>query len=590
MGSAETTTEGGDAGRELLSLKGELLLLVAEQARRVPPTVMAAAAVIAVLVSRDMGLTFPLLWFAAVAVGTYFHSTMVVALPRDRRFSEDRKLTRAAISFTVHGAIMASALLAFPYVTVTIQAVLTIYCVGLASATLPATAGFARIFRPYTVVTLTPICIAWSLPLHPDVGTLERVAMVALTFAYLVTMWGHAKGSFQLFCDSHRMRQERLALNRQLRDALTQAESASVAKTRFLASASHDLRQPIHALTLFSGSLSMRPLDARTAAIAEQIDKAVTVLGSQLDALLDISRLDAGVIEKNLSVIDLRLMLEQLLQEFRPQAEKKGLSLSLHCANGVMVRSDAGLLLRVLRNLISNAVKYTQSGEVEMSAGTEGGRCRVVIRDTGPGIPEGEQDHVFEEFYQLDNPERDRSKGLGLGLAIVRRLTALLEVDLRLESRVGEGSQFTLQLALATAAEAPPPMLPAMHPSPSNQLRVLVVDDEEAIRLGMKILLEEMGFEVQLATSTHTAAQVAETFLPAIVLADFRLHGDDNGMRVIEALRLRWPNLPALLISGDTAPDRLQKAHAAGIVLLHKPVAAAALKTAILEAAFSEAA
>lgn len=577
-----TGTQATAAEPELRSLKGELVLLIAEQARRVPSAVIGSAAVIAWLVSSQMPPQLPLLWFLAVVIGTAIHTPLVVRLPRDTHRGDDRKLTVAAISFGIHAAVLTSILFAFPHVTVTVNAVLTIYCIGLAAATLHATAGFPRVFIPYTLATLGPVIAVWVLPLHPEVNLVERLTMAGLSVAYLITLWGHAKGAFKVFSDAHHMREERLVLNRQLREALTHAESANTAKTRFLASASHDLRQPIHALTLFSGSLSLRPLDARTAAIAEQIEKATTVLGTQLDALLDISRLDAGVIESNLSPIDLRQMLALLLQEFQPQVEQKQLGLRLQCEPGVLAKSDAGLLLRVLRNLISNAVKYTEHGSVTVAVEVVAGRCRVAVSDTGAGIPEAEQQKVFEEFYQLENPERDRSKGLGLGLAIVRRLSALLDIELSLHSVPGQGSCFTLWLALAAEPlPLPPPPQPG---SPSQGIRVLVVDDEEAIRLGMTILLEEMGFAVQVAASTETALALAARFAPSIVLADFRLHGDDNGMRTIETLRQQTPRLPALLISGDTAPDRLQKAHAAGIGLLHKPVNRAQLQEAILKA------
>ena len=583
--TTDTTSDSGTVGRELRSLEGELVLLIAEQARRVPPMVMAAAAVIAFLISRDMGVIFPLLWFAVVAVSTYFHARLVVGLPRKLQYSDNRKLTLAAISFTLHGALMASVMLAFPHVSVTIQAVLTIYCVGLATATVPATAGFSRIIKPYTFVTMGPIGFVWALPLQANVSLFERLAMLGLTVAYLATMWGHAKGTFQLFVDSHRMRLERLTLNQQLRAALTQAESASVAKTRFLASASHDLRQPMHALALFSGSLALRPLDARTAAIAEQIDKTIQVLGTQLDALLDISRLDAGVVEIKPALIDLRLMLEQLADEFRPLVVQKGLKLSLQVDQSLRVQTDPLLLKRILGNLLANAIKYTESGEVEIVLAAHGSRVFIKLRDTGPGIPAEEHQRIFEEFYQLNNPERDRSKGLGLGLAIVSRLVELLQINLRLHSAVGIGSSFELDLPMASVpAPAPIELTPlSLAPLPPG-LRLLVVDDEESIRLGMSTLLEEMGFRVVLASSTQSALTAVQGFTPDIVLADFRLQGEDNGMRTIEALRQQWPVLPAVLISGDTAPDRLQKAHAAGITLIHKPVQVGALRKAILEA------
>ena len=586
---------------ELRPLRSELLHLIANQARHVPAAVIAGALVMAWLVSDSVERTWVLVWLALVMSTTVLHSALLAKLPRWKGASDDHKLTLAAISFAVHGLMQCSLLLSFPHVPLTVSTVLTVYAVGLSAATVPAVAGFPRIFIPYSLCTLGPAIAAWLLPSTDAVSSTVRITIGVLAAAFLLTMWGHARGSFRVFTSLHRMREERLELTRQLRDALSRAELANAAKSRFLASASHDLRQPIHALTLFSGSLLMRPLDARTTAIAEQIDKAIQVLGSQLDALLDISRLDAGVIERHLEVVDLQLMLQLLLQEFQPQAQLKQLTLQLQCEERVLVRSDPALLLRVLRNLVSSAVKYTRAGQVLVQVRSDAGQCELTVSDTGRGIPAEEQQRVFEEFYQLENPERDRSKGLGLGLAIVRRLTALLEIDLTLHSAVGEGSRFVLTLPLSgaghsqgtRAGDLAQPTGPASRQFPEasqavqaaqSAIRVLVVDDEEAIRLGMQTLLGEMGFSVALAASTEAAVALAREFAPSIVLADFRLHGEDDGMRTIAALRDRQPQLPALLISGDTAPDRLQKAHAAGIELLHKPVAAASLRAAILRA------
>lgn len=583
-----TAAVAGAEDVELRPLQSELLYLIANQARHVPMAVIAGAMVMAWLVSDSIERTWVLVWLVMVVSTTVLHSTLLAKLPGWKGASDDHKLTLAAISFALHGLIQCSLLLSFPRVPLTVSTVLTVYAVGLSAATVPAVAGFPRIFIPYSLCTLGPAITAWLLPTTDAVSSTVRVTISVLAAAFLLTMWGHARGTFRVFTSVHRLREERLELTQQLRDALSRAELANAAKSRFLASASHDLRQPIHALTLFSGSLLMRPLDARTTAIAEQIDKAIQVLGSQLDALLDISRLDAGVIERHLAVIDLKLMLQLLIQEFHPQAQLKNLTLELHCDDQVFVRSDPALLLRVLRNLMSNAIKYTRHGLVQVEVRGEAGQCQLTVKDTGSGIPPDEQQRVFEEFYQLENPERDRSKGLGLGLAIVRRLTALLEIDLKLQSVVGEGSRFVLTLPLSPLATPEVSMsserLAALQPGPQSAIRVLVVDDEEAIRLGMQTLLGEMGFSVGLAASTESAVALARDFAPHIVLADFRLHGEDDGMRTIAALRYRHPQLPALLISGDTAPDRLQKAHAAGIPLLHKPVSAVPLRAAILKA------
>ena len=576
--------EGRESSGEqpLKSLHGELVQLVAEQARRIPLQRYLTSVLMALLLMAYVPPLWAALWMALVLTVVALRTRIVMALPGDARRSDEEKLKLIARLFWASGLVQALVVAFFPFVPVTIDAIITIYLIGICSATMHATAGFQRVCRPYVMIMMLPVLLVWTLA--PDATWYERGFSVVLTLVFITTLLNHAKGTFHVFEESWSIRHQRDDLNRRLRAALDSAEAANRAKTRFLASASHDLRQPIHALSLFSGSLLLRPMDTRTAAIADQIDKAVQSLASQLDALLDISRLDAGVIERSVSTVDLKEMLLQLEQEFRPLADRKGLRLCLRCPSWAVVRTDPLLFQRILRNLLSNAVKYTEKGEVSITVEGVYDSFRVTVGDTGPGIPESEQGRVFEEFYQLNNPERDRAKGLGLGLAIVRRLTELLDVKLQLESQPGSGSRFSIDVPAAKRNDPPVLEAPAIPVGTWQRIQVLVIDDEEAVRLGMKTLLEEMGFRVQVAASTEAAIDAARQVPPSIVLADWRLRGQDNGMRTIHALRVVWPQLPALLISGDTAPDRLREAHLAGISLLHKPVSSALLRDTIVKA------
>jgi signal transduction histidine kinase len=576
--------EGREGGGEqpLKSLHGELVQLVAEQARRIPLQRYLTSVLMALLLMAYVPPLWAALWMTLVLAVVAFRTRIVMALPGDASRSDEEKLKLIARLFWASGLVQALVVAFFPFVPVTIDAIITIYLIGICSAALHAAAGFRLVCRPYVMIMMLPVLLVWALA--PDATWYERGFSVVLTLVFITTLLNHAKGSFHVFEESWSIRHQRDDLNRRLRAALDSAESANRAKTRFLASASHDLRQPIHALSLFSGSLLLRPMDTRTAAIADQIDKAVQSLASQLDALLDISRLDAGVIERSISTVDLKEMLLQLEQEFRPLADRKGLRLSLRCPSWAVVRTDPLLFQRILRNLLSNAVKYTDKGEVSVTVEGVYDSFRVTVSDTGPGIPESEQGRVFEEFYQLNNPERDRAKGLGLGLAIVRRLTELLDVKLQLQSQPGSGSRFSIDVPAAKRNDPPVLEAPAVPAGAWQHIQVLVIDDEEAVRLGMKTLLEEMGFRVQVAASTEAAIDAARQVPPSIVLADWRLRGQDNGMRTIHALRVVWPQLPALLISGDTAPDRLREAHLAGISLLHKPVSSALLRDTIVKA------
>lgn len=574
----------GQSGTGLLCLNGELLVLIAEQAHRVGISVCVSAAVLAALVSPYVPMTVSIGWLSLVILSTILHARVLSRLVKLDERSEDSKLNLAAISFFLRGLLLGSLIFVFPFVPVTIGTVLTIFNVGLCSATVAATAGLRRIFLPYALITLSPIALVWCFSDNLHVSMFERSLFVGLSLVYLISMLGHAKGTFAAFTDSYRNRARVIDLNKQLIVALQDAETANHAKTQFLASASHDLRQPIHALSLFSGSLLMRNLDERTEVIARQIDKSIGALTSQLDGLLDISRLDAGVVAKSISVVQLHDSLQQLVQEFQPQAKAKSLRLTLHCSVDAHVRTDPMLLQRILRNLISNAIKYTDSGSVEISVIPQDQNWRVRVKDSGIGIPPAEHQRIFEEFYQFDNPERDGSKGLGLGLAIVKRLSKLLELGVEIESEPGVGSQFSLDIPRANKEELVMSS-PAMDSQvKSSSLQVLVVDDAPIIRQVMQTVLEELGFGVTTCESTAAAVEICKASKPSIVLADFRLKAGDSGLRTIEGVRAIWPDMPAFLISGDTEPARLREAHDAGIELLHKPLASADLLRHIMTA------
>jgi CheY-like chemotaxis protein len=275
--------------------------------------------------------------------------------------------------------------------------------------------------------------------------------------------------------------------------------------------------------------------------------------------------------------IDLQSQLRRICESFRPSAEAKGLELVLTAAAPVYVRTDRKLFERVLRNLIENAIKYTDSGKVHVLVERDGTRACVAITDTGCGIPEEERSHVFEEFYQVNNPERHRSRGLGLGLAIVKRLVELLDISLELQTPPERGTRFVLTLATIPGMTGAT-TVKGGDDAQFGKLRILVVDDEEEIRIGMRTLLEELGCRVMLASATPEAVALARSGRPDAVIADFRLRGTDTGLKTILAVRAITPAVHAILMTGETAPDRLREAQDANVNVIHKPVVAEVLK------------
>ena len=357
-----------------------------------------------------------------------------------------------------------------------------------------------------------------------------------------------------------------------------EAERGNRAKTRFLAAASHDLRQPMHALGLFVAELGQKPHAPDTRRLVEQIAISAETMENLLDSLLDISRLDVGVLDRQIKPFPLQPLLERIDVDYRREADMRGQRLRLR-ATSLWVESDPLLLERILHNLISNALRYSPGGTVLLACRKRGRRVRIEVRDNGPGIAPEAQEAIFQEFVQLDNPERNRAKGLGLGLAIVRRLTDLLNHPLELQSHPGRGSLFAVELPAAA-----PGLLPeGSQPAPGhalNGVHVVLVDDDELAVASTVGLLESWGCEVTAADSQAgilAALQHAAT-PPDIILSDYQIATAD-GLEIIRQLRAHFGlPIPAIILSGDTSSATASAAQQADIPLLHKPVRPARLR------------
>ncbi|GAB3092044.1 hybrid sensor histidine kinase/response regulator [Aestuariicella hydrocarbonica] len=569
------------------SIESELLKLLARQGWMGPVPTLASLGVIAFFASSHMSPWIWGGWLCLCAFVLFGRSAILIKLPTLTQYPESVRM-RAAISLSiVNGIVHGLSLVAFPYLTDLERAVQTMILTGIGSISVVTTAGFLPISLAYLIPTLLPTVGLWTFYTLDDSSNFIGFAVAVMVFWSSAIMVVLSRDTYGLFEESFAIRQRQTDMNEKLKGALQEAESASRAKTRFLASASHDLRQPIHALSLFGGALTKRPLDEQSREIAGHMDIALQSLASRLDSLLDISKLDAGIVQATKAPFNLRLMVERLQDEFMPAAINKGLKVWLDCAADAFVNTDEILLERIVRNLLANAIKYTERGRIELCVEHKYNKVVLTIKDSGRGIPLEEQDHVFEEFYQLHNPERDHTKGLGLGLAIVKRLADLLELDLSMDSMIGSGTVFTM--CLPASSVMPQTQRPTVNNLSWDSLCALVIDDEHEVGLGMKALLESMGCKVLLAEGTLDALSQAKAERPDIVLADFRLRGEDNGILTIRTIRELYRNIPAILISGDTAPERLREAEDASIPLLHKPVLVDDLEAAIAEACELEA-
>jgi len=340
------------------------------------------------------------------------------------------------------------------------------------------------------------------------------------------------------------------------------------------------------------GALRHRSLEAAAREIVDRMHGSVAALESLLDALLDISRIDAGAMVPQPCAFDLSALVHRLVEEFAPEAEARSLRLSARVAGNApaAVWSDPMLVERVVRNLVANAVKYTRSGGVLVTCRPRGSDevalWRVEVWDTGPGIAVDEQERVFEEFYQGNNGERDRLGGLGLGLSIVRRLSRLLKLPLTLHSRPGHGTRFVLDLPTTRA-----PIERALGTEPEMPLQglaVAVIEDDADVRRAMRTLLCGWGCEVfDGVDADEVLGHVGDAGrTPAAVVADLRLPAGRDGLDEIARLRAAWgADLPVLIVSGDSAPERVRLMQHSGLPWLAKPVAAARLHSWLAQAA-----
>ncbi|HYH18509.1 MAG TPA: ATP-binding protein [Azospirillum sp.] len=366
--------------------------------------------------------------------------------------------------------------------------------------------------------------------------------------------------------------------------ARRKAESDSHAKTHFLAAASHDLRQPLQSALLFASALAPHVTSERGASMVSSLEKSLNALRSLLDRLLDISKLDAGEVTPQVGLLPASRLLDELNDAYAPRAAARGLGWRV-VAVPATLRSDPELLGRILRNLIENALRYTEQGGVALEARVEGAELVIDVRDTGPGIAPEHQEAIFREFHRLQRPDAGGERGLGLGLAIVRRLANLLGHPLTLRSRVGEGSVFTIRVALdAAAVRADASPAGTAEPDGGGGRAVLVIEDDALVRAALVAMIRQWGYDPH-GTASWPEAQAwldAAARPPAVVVTDYRLPDGTSGVGVLKALAARPGPAPrGILLTGETASGPLREAQALGYTVLQKPIMPAALHRAI---------
>jgi signal transduction histidine kinase len=442
----------------------------------------------------------------------------------------------------------------------------------------------------YAFVLPTLLPLIARLMLDPQALSMFLAVALSVLFAVMLA-FGHNLNA--LFTRSLHQRFENMELIEELtqqkalaEDAQRRAEAATRAKSVFLAAASHDLRQPLHAVGFFAAALSGRVSDPEVRDLINSINASVEALENLFNALLDISKLDAGVVEPSVNAFSLEAMLTRLKQEFEPAAFDAGLQLRVRTRQ-LRVYTDPVLLERILRNLISNAIRYTRRGGVLVGCRVRGRVVGIEVWDTGVGIAQTEHERIFEEFYQIhdESSPREQGLGLGLGLAITRRLCDLLGHPLVLRSRVGRGTMFGLEVprARGDTMEAQESGVLGQLEDALRGRRVVVIEDEEPVLRGTEALLASWGCEPIGARSTGEALdRVHDREGIDLVIADYRLEGGRTGIESIQALREQFgATVPAILVTGSTDPDLAIQADRGGFHLLHKPVMPAKLRSLV---------
>ncbi|HSC62404.1 MAG TPA: hybrid sensor histidine kinase/response regulator [Caldimonas sp.] len=430
--------------------------------------------------------------------------------------------------------------------------------------------------RPSIYLWLAPIAVPLPLVLLWHGGD-AYLALAVIALAWMAVHLRLALAQNHLLSSTLQAQLDNAALVERLHQQMELTAQASREKSQFLASASHDLRQPLHALSFFGATLERRMARSVDQPLIYNMMRSIEALDKSFGAILDISKLDAGAVEPHVQSFPIRDLFRRLQMSFAGQAEEAGLQLRFRPADRV-VTSDPQLLERILANLVQNGLRYSRPGAgVLVAARRRRSGVSLEVWDAGIGISEAELPKIFAEFYQVANPERDRGKGLGMGLAIVKRLSELLGHELTVRSRPGAGSVFRVWVSRVQAPQMDEFTVGAETlPGALDDTRaVLLLDDEEAVRTSVGELLAEWGYEVIAVATTAEAlaAARAREGLVDVIVSDLRLRDGEDGLRAIEQIRqVCGFAVPAILVTGDTAPDQVLRVHESGHIVLYKPV------------------
>jgi signal transduction histidine kinase len=570
-------------------LDAERLRLVCRAVVRTPLGVLPATAFIAYIMAPYAGAWVAWGWMAVVLTIWCGRAAISAALLRRPPAPERVGLwIRFQIAAVTLGGLAGGAagilFRAAPEIELTF---LTMVVCGWCAAGLAVSAAIPAAFYGFVVLFIAPLTVAWAISGHADA---LLVATLLVLFIFLLITY--ARDISMLVARALRIGFENEELVRLLRAreaeaqaARERAEAANLSKSAFLAAASHDLRQPLHALSLLLSTLQAKTREPEATQLLNKIATSADSLDTLFKGLLDLSRLDAGSVTPESRPVALEPLLKRLENDFRPLAEAKGLEFA-RAATDAWTISDPEMLERLLRNLLDNAVKYTERGRIEIRIEEEPERVRLLVRDTGIGVDARHRERIFEEYYQIRNPERNRRQGIGLGLAIVKRMCDLLGHTIQVDSRAGGGSTFELGLRRAAPqAGSHEDRRPAgASVEALRGLVVVVIEDDIEVQEATRLLLE--GWACRAVVCANGAEALGrlkrQGLAPDAVLADYRLAGAETGLDAIAQLYRRYGDIPAAVITGEINAADLKVPDNMPAVVMQKPLRASDLRDWLL--------
>ncbi len=465
------------------------------------------------------------------------------------------KLKRGMIINIVDGFIIASCLLFFPFVDDILRMLIITLLLIACTGAITTTVGYLRFYLAFSLpILISNVIAAASSALFFD----GSHVLLVIAFISLLVIYPLVKVStaiFQHFREAFAANLRNHEINKELEGAMTEAKQANESKTRFLASASHDLRQPINTLSLFVANLSLKDTQGEYSEIVGHMNTAINSIDAQLESLLDISKLDAGIVQVNNYKTDIGSLMQELVKSYQNQLTDQVKIRYQDLCHTAVVSTDIVLFERIVSNLISNAVKYTPKGFIDINLINSEQGIKLEIKDTGIGINEENLNKIFDEFYQVGNPERSGANGLGLGLSIVKRLASLLNIELNLDSKLGIGTIVTLCIPSSSTQELTQPnnkKLETIEEIEKKKKRIIALDNETGILVAVRSVLETMGHDVETYTDSKQALLSFQENLFDLALIDYRLSGPLNGGDVIHQMQSMNAETKFFLVTGDS--------------------------------------